>query len=154
MAIQDNIETMLKTKFDSFMKKYIDARKKFVKKQLEIIKNIEPDFSGSVVDFFRKHTTVSDSTYHQKQHYDITTHKWVNYDVISGDIGIIYDDIGKRVYWQSKKTIEYIVYEYYSKIVFSMINFLNRSNAFGDINVETTYAIEHDIGDDTPKVKK
>ena len=35
-----------------------------------------------------------------------------------------------------------------------MINFLNRSNAYGDINVETTYAVEHDIGDDTPKVKK
>jgi hypothetical protein len=154
MAIYDSIETMLASKVDVVMKKYNEARKKFVNKQMELVKKYEPDFNGTIDEFFRNHTIVSDSTYHQKKHYDITTHKWVNYDVVDSNIGVIYDEVGKQVYWQSKKTIEYIVYEYYSKIIFSMMNFLDRSNHYGDISVESTYTVEQSTNDEVLRPKK
>ena len=153
MAVLDSIETMLQKKLISVMDKYTEARKKFISKQMELVKKYDPKFKGSIEEFFDAHTIASESTYHQKKHYDITTHKWVSYDVVSGDIGFIYDDVGKRVYWQSKKTIEYIVYEYYSKVMFSLMNFLDRSHNYGDIDVENTYTFEQTM-DGSTRVKK
>lgn len=124
--MKDKIEELLQAKFESFVEKYIEARKIFLNKQLEIIKGIDPSFQGTVSDFFDSHTLASRSTDHEKKYYDIASHRYVNYDFVDGDIGFMFDDMGKQVHSQSRRTREYLMFEYYSKIAFSLMSMLGK----------------------------
>lgn len=135
MIMQDKIEELLQAKFESFLEKYNEARKNFLNKQLEIIKGVDPSFQGTVSEFFDSHTLVSKSTYQEKKYYDVASHRYVNYDLVDGDIGFMYDDMGKQVHSQSKKTREYLIFEYYSKIVFSLMAMLEKVQSFDKKNI-------------------
>lgn len=110
----------------AFLKSIRKLERFFLNKQLEIIKGIDPSFQGTVREFFDSHTLASRSTYHEKKYYDAASHRYVNYDLVDGDIGFMYDDMGKQVHSQSKRTREYLMFEYYSKIVFSLLSMLGK----------------------------
>lgn len=126
MIMQDKIEELLQAKLNSFLEKYKESRKNFLNKQLEIIKGVDPSFQGTVREFFDSHTLASRSTDHEKKYYDIASHRYVNYDLVDGDIGFMYDDMGKQVHSQSKRTREFLMFEYYSKIAFSLMSMLGK----------------------------
>ncbi len=126
MAMQEKLEDMLKNKLSTFLVKYNEARVNFENKQMEIIKAVEPTFEGSVKSFFDTHTIASQSTYYLNKHYDIASQRFVNYDVNSLGVGILYDEIGKKVHARSKRTKEYIVLEYYTNIISSLIIMLDK----------------------------
>lgn len=46
----------------------------------------------------------------------------------------MYDDMGKQVHSQSKRTREYLIFEYYSKIVFSLMSMLEKVQSFDNKN--------------------
>ena len=132
--MQDKIEELLQAKFEIFLEKYNEARKNFLNKQLEIIKGVDPSFQGPVREFFDIHTLASKSTYQEKKYYDIASHRYVNYDLVDGDIGFMYDDMGKQVHSLSRRTREYLIFEYYSKIVFSLMSMLGKVQSFDNKN--------------------
>lgn len=136
MGMQDKIEEALQTKLMSFNEKYIEARQKFQNKQLEIIKKYDPSFEGSVKDFFDGHTVASRTTYYEKKYYDVVAHRYVNYDLVEDNIGIMYDELGKTVHRDSKRTKEFIVLEYYSKIIFALMDLLNKVETLEKKNTE------------------
>ena len=124
MAMQEKLEDMLKNKLNTFLEKYNEARINFENKQMEIIKEVEPTFEGSVKSFFDSHTTASQSTYYLNKHYDVASQRFVNFDAVSFGIGVVYDEIGKKVHTRSKRTKEYIVLEYYANVISSLMSML------------------------------
>ena len=109
MSMPEKLEDVLKVKLDNIVVKYREAGKKLEQKQMQLIKEVEPSFEGSVRDFFNMHTVASNSTYYFNKHYDITLKKWVKFDLVDGDIGKVYDEVGKTVLSRSKKTKEHLV---------------------------------------------
>lgn len=124
MAMPEKLEEVLKNRLDNIVVKYKEAGKKLERRQMELIKEVEPSFEGSVREFFDKHTVASDSTYYFAKHYDIALKKWVKFDLVDGDIGKVYDEIGKTVLSRSKRTKEHLIFEYYSKIMETLIGIL------------------------------
>ena len=103
MDMPEKLEEVLKAKLDIVVEKFKEAGKKLEHRQMELIKEVEPSFEGSVREFFDKHTVASDSTYYFAKHYDISLKKWVKFDLVDGDIGKVEDEIGKTVLSRSKK---------------------------------------------------
>lgn len=137
MIMHDKLEELLQTKLMSFNEKYIEARNNFLNRQMEIIKKNDPSFQGTVQDFFNSHTVASKSTYYEKKFYDVVAHRYVNYDVVEDNIGILYDEIGRKVHEQSKRTKEFLVYDYYSKVIISLISMLDKVQNLQNKNVDT-----------------
>ena len=136
MGMQDKMEDVLQTKLMVFGEKYVEARNKFLEKQLEIIKKYDPSYESSVQDFFTAHTIASRTTYYEKKYYDVVAHRYVNYDLVEDNIGIMYDELGKTVHKESKRTKEFIVLEYYSKIIFALMDLLNKVETLEKNNTE------------------
>ena len=61
--------------------------------------------------------------------------------------------MGKQVHSQSKRTREYLIFEYYSKIVFSLMSMLEKVQSFDNKNnmglSEVSY-VERVIQEDVP----
>ena len=153
MIMQDKIEELLQAKLNSFLEKYKESRKNFLNKQLEIIKGVDPSFQGTVREFFDSHTLASRSTDHEKKYYDIASHRYVNYDFVDGDIGFMYDDMGKQVHIQSKRTREYLMFEYYSKIVFSLLSMLGKVQSLdkkNTVDLSETAPVVNIVQEDVP----
>lgn len=153
MIMQDKIEELLQAKLNSFLEKYKESRKNFLNKQLEIIKGVDPSFQGTVSEFFDSHTLASRSTDHEKKYYDIASHRYVNYDFVDGDIGFMYDDMGKQVHIQSKRTREYLMFEYYSKIVFSLLSMLGKVQSLdkkNTVDLSETAPVRTMVQEDVP----
>ena len=136
MGMQDKMEDVLQTKLTVFSEKYVEAKNKFLEKQLEIIKKYDPSYESSVQDFFTAHTIASRTTYYEKKYYDVVAHRYVNYDLVEDNIGVMYDELGKTVHKESKRTKEFIVLEYYSKIMFALIDLLDKVQALEKNNTE------------------
>lgn len=137
----------------AFLKSIRKLERFFLNKQLEIIKGIDPSFQGTVREFFDSHTLASRSTYHEKKYYDIASHRYVNYDLVDGDIGFMYDDIGKQVHSQSKRTKEYLMFEYYSKIVFSLLSMLEKVQSLdkkNTVELSETAPVVNIVQEDVP----
>lgn len=137
----------------AFLKSIRKLERFFLNKQLEIIKGIDPSFQGTVREFFDSHTLASRSTYHEKKYYDIASHRYVNYDLVDGDIGFMYDDIGKQVHSQSKRTREYLMFEYYSKIVFSLLSMLEKVQSLdkkNTVELSETAPVVNIVQEDVP----
>lgn len=124
MAMPEKLEEVLKAKLDIVVEKFKEAGKKLEHRQMELIKEVQPSFEGSVREFFDKHTVASDSTYYTDRHYDTELNKWVKFDLVDGNIGKVYDDLGKTVLGRSKRTKEHIIFEYYSKIMTALVSIL------------------------------
>lgn len=123
--MQENIKQTLKQKFELYLNKCFEANIKYEAKSIEIIRQFEPDFQGKSSDFFKAHTIASADAYLEKQHYDINKKKYVDYDVIYENVGIVYDDIGKEIYKKIKRTKEYIEYKFYNEALSSISTILN-----------------------------
>lgn len=137
----------------AFLKSIRKLERFFLNKQLEIIKGIDPSFQGTVREFFDSHTLASRSTYHEKKYYDIASHRYVNYDLVDGDIVFMYDDIGKQVHSQSKRTREYLMFEYYSKIVFSLLSMLEKVQSLdkkNTVELSETAPVVNIVQEDVP----
>lgn len=153
MIIQDKIEELLQTKLNSFLEKYNEAKNNFLNKQLDIIKGCDPSFQGTVDEFFNSHTLASRSTYQEKKYYDVASHRYVNYDLVEGDIGVMYDEIGKQVHSLSKRTREFLIFEYYYKIVFSLMSMLEKVQSFDNkntVDLSETPSVETIVQEDVP----
>lgn len=124
MAMPEKLEEALKTRLDNIVVKYKEAGKNLERRQMELIKEVQPSFEGSVREFFDKHTVASDSTYYTDRHYDTELNKWVKFDLVDDNIGKVYDDLGKTVLSRSKRTKEHIIFEYYSKIMTALVSIL------------------------------
>ena len=48
----------------------------------------------------------------------------MKFDLVDGDIGKVYDEVGKTVLSRSKKTKEHLVFEYYSRIMVALVSVL------------------------------
>lgn len=123
MAIQEKTIEILREKMEALFQKTKEVTKNYINKQLEIIKNVDSTFVGSVEDFFDAHTVASCAIYYDadKKYFDEQAKKFVDYDEVQGGLGLpigkVYDSVGKQVLASCKKTREYRIYEVYSRLL-------------------------------------
>lgn len=65
----------------------------------------------------------------------------------------MYDDMGKQVHSQSKRTREYLMFEYYSKIVFSLLSMLEKVQSLdkkNTVDLSETAHVVNIVQEDVP----
>lgn len=118
MDMKSKLKETLQNKLDNLINKYFQASLKLENKTMEIIKQFNTEFEGTVEDFFATHTVVSQSCPPNK-YYDTTKKMFVDYDIIykSFAIGVVFDDTGKTVYNKIKLTKEYLELMFYERLI-------------------------------------